>query len=430
MVSILTINLAYSCSVFIKNDSQGNYIFSKSRDVIFLRYDPSYMSSRQQNVTFNAPEGKYKYISLQYSQVLTSPNIFSTGTNQKGITMSYNYDSAQLGSSGDNLAIFLPSIINMANDFNTYLISSVKSLDEANQIIKKAVNDFNNKDNSSLPIALPMLISLAQHKENNKDDFEIVEIVISNPKMIKNTYFNFLKLNNIQGSDILEKEYNQLYTKFIVKFFKNNLGSALILYNLKNQIFSNNDINNLINFYFADQAAKLVAYNNLELQYSVITNPNYVIETNHISSPSLQKFARIAPSDSTSRYKSLCQLLSNSNEIAKYTNDNQGYSRELAIMFLNNTYTVDDRDQTGYSRSEKMAVSREESRSKYVINYIKDEKTGLDTPLVFVEFTSPAQPYNRASIKLDDEFWKDHKDGDIIVDNEQPYFRYQKSIIA
>jgi hypothetical protein len=81
---------------------------------------------------------------LEYSQSQPNPNIFSTGTNEKNLTMSYNYDSSQLADTGDNLSRFTPSIINMANNFNTYLISHSASLDDANKIIKKAVDNFNN----------------------------------------------------------------------------------------------------------------------------------------------------------------------------------------------------------------------------------------------------------------------------------------------
>jgi hypothetical protein len=55
---------------------------------------------------------------------------------------------------------------------------------------------------------------------------------------------------------------------------------------------------------------------------------------------------------------------------------------------------------------------------------VKDNVTGNEVPLVFVEFTSPAQPYNRAEIKLNENFWNKHKDGDVIVDQATSYYRF------
>jgi hypothetical protein len=140
----VSVSVGIACSDFIKNDAKENYIFAKSRDVIFHRYDPTFLSITQENVSFNVPKDGYKYIALEYSQSQPKPNIFSTGTNEKNLTMSYNYDSSQLADTGYNMSRFTPSIINMANNFNIYLISHSASLDDANVIIKKAVDNFNN----------------------------------------------------------------------------------------------------------------------------------------------------------------------------------------------------------------------------------------------------------------------------------------------
>lgn len=61
------ISSALSCSVFIKNNSQENYVFAKSRDVTFHRYDQTFLSITQENITFNTPKDGLKYIALEYS---------------------------------------------------------------------------------------------------------------------------------------------------------------------------------------------------------------------------------------------------------------------------------------------------------------------------------------------------------------------------
>ena len=52
-------------------------------------------------------------------------------------------------------------------------------------------------------------------------------------------------------------------------------------------------------------------------------------------------------------------------------------------MFLNNIYNPSKYDDTGYDMSENMAVSRENSRAKYVTSFIKDNATGNEVPYVF-----------------------------------------------
>ncbi|QLE79990.1 hypothetical protein FLM55_06025 [Francisella sp. Scap27] len=348
--------------------------------------------------------------------------------------MSYNYDSSQLADTGDNLSRFTPSIINMANTFNTYLISNIATLDDANRIIKKAVNNFNNGEVNEVPMAVPMLLSFAQHMDDSEDLFEIVEIVIANPKSINNTYLKSLKISGYQDFqenkktiNILNNIYGKDFDQDIVDVFNNVYTANNYISSYIGRTAFKNNISNTVGFYFASQAAKLVAYYNLKLDFNIKTSDDYVVETNSISSLSLQKHSYFIPPESISRYKSLDNLLKNSEKLAKFANDKKGYSREQAIMFLNNTYNPSKYDSTGYEMSENMAVSRENSRSKYVVSFIKDDKTNKEVPYVFTEFTSPAQPYNRATIKLNKKFWNSHKDGDVIVDQKIPYYRYHST---
>ncbi|MGQ4002775.1 hypothetical protein QIW31_07000 [Francisellaceae bacterium CB299] len=428
-----TVSSALACSAFIKNDVKENYVFAKSRDVTFHRYDPTFLSITQENITFNAPKDGFKYIALEYSQSQPTPNIFSTGTNEKNITMSYNYDSSQLADTGDNMSRFTPSIINMANKFNTYIISHIASLDDANNIIKKAVENFNNNEINDIPMAVPMFLSFAQHVPNGKDKFEIVEIVIANPETIKNTYFKSLNISGYQDFQenkkclgVLNSIYGKGFDQDMVNVFNNVLTANNYICSYIGRTDFKNNISNTTSYYFANQAANLVAYNNLKLAYNIRTSNDYVVETNSIASPNLQKHSYFTPPESISRYKSLDNLLKNSEEIAKFANDKTGYSRELAIMFLNNIYNPSKYDDTGYDMSENMAVSRENSRAKYVTSFIKDNATGNEVPYVFAEFTSPAQPYNRATIKLNDNFWDSHNDGDVIVDQATSYYRFNQ----
>jgi hypothetical protein len=427
----VSVSVGIACSDFIKNDAKENYIFAKSRDVTFHRYDPTFLSITQENVSFNVLKYGYKYIALEYSQSQPKPNIFSTGTNDKNLTMSYNYDSSQLADTGDNMSRFTPSIINMANNFNIYLISHSASLDDANVIIKKAVDNFNNGLVNDIPPAVPMFLSFAQHQPNDKDKFEIVEIIIANPDTLNDTYLKYLTISGYQDFQenkktlsILNKMYGQGFDQDMVDVFNNVYTANSYISSYIGRTDFKNNISNTTSYYFANQAAKLVAYYNLKLDFNIRTSDDYVVETNSISSLKLQKDSYLTPPESISRYKSLDNLLKNSENIAKFANDKTGYSRELAIMFLNNVYNPSKYDATGYEMSENMAVSHENSRAKYVTNFVKDNVTGNEVPLVFVEFTSPAQPYNRAEIKLNENFWNKHKDGDVIVDQATSYYRF------
>ncbi|AEI36899.1 hypothetical protein [Francisella salina] len=433
ILGLLILNSGYTCTVFIKNDGKNNYIFAKSRDVTFNRYDSTYYFLRQENVVFHVPKKGYKYISLQYSQSQPDPNIFSTGTNEKNLSMSYNYDSSQLGSTGDNLSEYTPSIINMADKFNRYLISNAATLNDVNKIIKQAVYNFNNKSTEQEPFAVPMLLSFAQHNKNKKDIYEVVEIVISNPNTVKKTYFKSLKISGYQDFQenkkcisILNNMYGKGFNKDIVNIYNKVFMSNQFICSYIGRTSFKNNYSNLASYYFADQVAKLTAYNNLKLDYKIKKSNDYLIETNSITSLDLQKYTYFVPPESISRYDSLDTLLKNSEQISKLVNDKNGYSRELAIMFLNDIYNPSKYDLDGYTMSSNMAVSRESSRAKYVVSFIKDNTTGREVPYIFVEITSPAQPYNRATIKLNKCFWEEHKNNDIIVDKDEFYYKYHK----
>ncbi|AIT10301.1 hypothetical protein LO80_06010 [Candidatus Francisella endociliophora] len=303
--------------------------------------------------------------------------------------MSYNYDSAQLGTTGDNLSKYTPSIINMGDNFNRYVISHAATLDEVNELIKKGVENFNNHTNNDL-LAIPMFLTFAEHNQDGKDKFESVEIVISNPKNIQDNYYDSLTRSGYQSFkmanktiDILTNIYGNGFDKDMVDVFNNVFTENNYMNSYIGRSYFENNVSNYISYKFADQAASLVAYYNLKLDYRINKHPDHVIETNYIHQKGLQKHSYFSPPESISRYKSLDNLLKN---------------------------------------SENMAVSR----AKYVASFIKDINTGKKVPYIFAEFTSPAQPYNRATIKLDDNFWNEHENGDVIVDNNISYYRFNK----
>ncbi|MBK2237630.1 hypothetical protein [Francisella philomiragia] len=47
ILGVLMMSSGYTCTVFIKNNGKNNYVFAKSRDVTFDRYDSTYYFLRQ-----------------------------------------------------------------------------------------------------------------------------------------------------------------------------------------------------------------------------------------------------------------------------------------------------------------------------------------------------------------------------------------------
>jgi hypothetical protein len=192
-----------------------------------------------------------------------------------------------------------------------------------------------------------MFLSFAQHQPNGKDKFEIVEIVIANPDTLNDTYLKYLTISGYQDFQenkktlsILNKMYGQGFDQDMVDVFNNVYTANSYISSYIGRTDFKNNISNTTSYYFANQAAKLVAYYNLKLDFNIRTSDDYVVETNSISSLKLQKDSYFTAPESISRYKSLDNLLKNSENIAKFANDKTGYSRELAIIQVNTMLQV------------------------------------------------------------------------------------------
>ncbi len=120
--------------------------------------------------------------------------------------------------------------------------------------------------------------------------------------------------------------------------------------------------------------------------------------SNHFDTALLSGYNQTIPQDSANRYKRIGELF------AKNASD--PYNISTAMRFSKD-----------YNDGELNSIFRNASRMTYIVSGNEQQST------LFIEFTNTAQLYNRAIITLDQNFWKSHKDGDVIIDADQPYDR-------
>ena len=110
---------------------------------------------------------------------------------------------------------------------------------------------------------------------------------------------------------------------------------------------------------------------------------------------------------SETRFKRIKKLMEGICGINESTNpdENANYSLEVAM-----TCAKDHHD------GEICSINRESTKALFITESSNDRPSKL-----FIEFTSPAQIYNRAEIVLDDAFWNKYEDDEPIVAHDVRY---------
>jgi hypothetical protein len=177
---ILAAALSYSaatlaCSAFVKNDSQGYPVFTKVRDASFGSHAQSDQGGRKwfaqhQEAILYHNDG-IPFVGLYYGQLGSyKPDLLSTGINQDGISVTYNYDAAQ-----KNTLDCIGSIAQDESDLALSILSTADSMSSAEQIVSRYVK----KNNA------PMLLTVSSL---NDKQAAVFEIAISNPSVVQKIY--------------------------------------------------------------------------------------------------------------------------------------------------------------------------------------------------------------------------------------------------
>ena len=160
----------FACTAFINKIANGNgdgVILTKNRDSSigtgYIRQED--MSSWTQDLRmFKPTDDKYRYVALMYSQESSGGErcFISSGINETGLSVTYNYDFAQKTAIKDTIG----SIVQAESDTSKKILEEASTIEKAEEIIEKL------KKEKKLP---PMFVAVS-----DKSRYFIAEIAATN----------------------------------------------------------------------------------------------------------------------------------------------------------------------------------------------------------------------------------------------------------
>ena len=333
-----------ACTAYVKRSLDGRVVLCKNRDSSLGTHHTEQAEMAcywTEDLRMFKPDGKNKYVALMYSQFSTKGKriIISSGINEHGLSVTYNYDTAQ----ATEIKNTVRSIAKAESNVTKQILENAKTVSEAKKQIEKL-----KKDGTLVPMFIAM---------SDKENYAIAEIAAINIGE-----YTFQRAEPAWNIEDLELKIRYKKPVKIADFH-----SGIYVANH----FDNEKLR-------PPCEEELTKYN-----YKL-----YMMD-------SVKRLFQI---------ERLMQRIAGINVAINPTKEPY-YSMEAAMMCAKDHHD-----------GEIDSINRESTKALFITEASKDGPSKL-----FIEFTSPAQMYNRAEIVLDDAFWSRYGDDGAVVAYDKRY---------